>query len=120
MFGAGLLNADQFRLNQMMGNTGGAGGATDATANSSGSTPMHKPKTKSVLVQFTLDVRVVAQVTNRVRGGRTSTAVRETTLARPVVVRMPEPVVRRMLATQGNQLSVRRTPRMSPSARTGP
>ncbi len=120
MFGAGLLNADQFRLNQLMGNTGGSGGATDATANSSGSTPMHKPKTKSVLVQFTLDVRVVAQVTNRVRGGRTSTAVRETTLARPVVVRMPEPVVRRMLATQGNQLSVRRTPRMSPSARTGP
>ncbi|MEV1078266.1 hypothetical protein AB0I98_08435 [Streptomyces sp. NPDC050211] len=120
LFGAGLLNADQFRLNQLMGNTGGSGGATDATANSSGSTPMHKPKMKSVLVQFTLDVRVVAQVTNRVRSGRTSTAVRETTLARPVVVRMPEAVVRRMLATQGNQLSVRRTPRMSPSARASP
>ncbi|MDO0933967.1 hypothetical protein QQY66_20605 [Streptomyces sp. DG2A-72] len=120
MFGAGVLNADQFRLNQLMGNTGGSGGATDATANSSGSMPVHKPKTKSVLVQFTLDVRVVAQVTNRVRNGRTSTAVRETTLARPVVVRMPEPVVRRMLATQGNQLSVRRTPRVSPPAPTRP
>ena len=30
LFGAGLLNADQFRLNQLMGNTGGSGGATDA------------------------------------------------------------------------------------------
>ncbi|MEV6169315.1 hypothetical protein AB0L99_13930 [Streptomyces sp. NPDC051954] len=118
LFGAGVLNADQFRLNQLMGNAGGSGGATDATANSSGSMPVAKPKMKSVLVQFTLDVRVVAQVTNRVRGGRTSTAVRETTLARPVVIRMPEPVVRQMLATQGNHLSVLRTPAMSPSSRT--
>ncbi|MEU3859429.1 hypothetical protein AB0F03_18970 [Streptomyces sp. NPDC028722] len=55
----------------------------------------------SVLVQFTLDVRVVAEVTNRVRSGRTSTAVREITLPAPVVIRMPEPVVRRMLTTQG-------------------
>ncbi len=115
LFGAGVLNADQFRLNQLMGNAGGSGGATDATANSSGSMPVHKPKMKSVLVQFTLDVRVVAQVTNRVRGGRAGTAVRETTLARPVVIRMPEPVVRKMLATQGNHISILRTPRFAPT-----
>ncbi|WP_280882557.1 hypothetical protein [Streptomyces pseudovenezuelae] len=101
MGGAGLLNADEFRLNQLMGNTGGSGGAADATANSAGSMPLHKPKMKSVLVQFTLDVRVVAQLTNRVRTGRTETVERETTLARPVVIRMPEPMVRRMLLAEG-------------------
>ncbi|MFG2792149.1 hypothetical protein [Streptomyces sp. NPDC048419] len=102
--GAGLLNADEFRLNQLMGNAGGSGGATDAAANSSGSMPLHKPKMKSVLVQFTLDVKAVARVTERVRSGRTGTAERETTLSRPVVIRMPEPVVRRMLAAQGAEL----------------
>ncbi|MEU9428944.1 hypothetical protein AB0D87_40095 [Streptomyces sp. NPDC048342] len=102
--GAGLLNADEFRLNQLMGNAGGAGGAADAAVNASGSMPLHKPKAASVLVQFTLDVRVVARVTNRVRSGRTGTAVRELTLPRPVVVRMPEPVVRRMLAAQQTSL----------------
>ncbi|MFI6661580.1 hypothetical protein ACIBL8_39370 [Streptomyces sp. NPDC050523] len=102
--GAGLLNADEFRLNQLMANAGGSGGTADATANSSGSTPLHKPKMKSVLVQFTLDVKAVARVTNRVRSGRTGIAERETTLSRPVVIRMPEPVVRRMLATQGAEL----------------
>ncbi|MET8942923.1 hypothetical protein ABZX30_04850 [Streptomyces sp. NPDC004542] len=101
LFGAGLLNADEFRLNQLTGGTGGAGGATDATANAAGSMPLHKPKATSVLVQFTLDVRVVAEVTDRVRSGRTSTAVREITLPAPVVIRMPEPVVRRMLTAQG-------------------
>ncbi|WP_234024431.1 hypothetical protein [Streptomyces sp. HGB0020] len=99
--GAGLLNADEFRLNQLMANAGGSGGATDAAAHSAGSTPLHKPKMRSVLVQFTLDVKAVARVSNRVRSGRTATAERETTLTRPVVIRMPEPVVRRMLATQG-------------------
>ncbi|MET9383065.1 hypothetical protein ABZY09_18835 [Streptomyces sp. NPDC002928] len=84
-----------------MANAGGSGGTTDATANSSGSMPLHKPKMKSVLVQFTLDVRVDAQVTQRVRGGRTGKAVRERTLARPVVIRMPEPMVRRLLMTEG-------------------
>ncbi|MFK0151223.1 hypothetical protein ACIQVK_03960 [Streptomyces sp. NPDC090493] len=102
--GAGLLNADEFRLNQMMGNAGGAGGAADTAVNASGSMPLHKPKSAAVLVQFTLDVRVVAQVTNRVRSGRTGTAVRELTLPRPVVVRMPEPAVRRMLAAQPDRL----------------
>ncbi|WP_190344769.1 hypothetical protein [Streptomyces venezuelae] len=104
VFGAGVLNATEFRLNQLLGNTGGSGGTTDATANSSGSMPVHKPKMKAVLVQFTLDVRVMAHVTSRVRG-RTATAVRELTLAQPVVVRMPEPVVRRMLATQSDRLT---------------
>ncbi|MGC0375308.1 hypothetical protein [Streptomyces sp. SAI-229] len=98
--GAGVLDAGQFRLNQLMGNTGGSGGAADATANASGSMPVHKPKTKSVLVQFTLDVRAVARVTHRVRGSRTETAVRDTTLSRPVVIRMPEFAVRAMLTDQ--------------------
>ncbi|MFF7471063.1 hypothetical protein [Streptomyces sp. NPDC008092] len=102
--GAGLLNADEFRLNQMMGNAGGAGGAADTAVNASGSMPLHKPKSASVLVQFTLDVRVVARVTNRVRSGRTGTAVRELALPRPVVIRMPEPAVRRMLAAQPDRL----------------
>ncbi|WP_229713437.1 hypothetical protein [Streptomyces fuscichromogenes] len=102
--GAGLLNADEFRLNQLMGNAGGAGGAADGAVNASGSMPLHKPKSASVLVQFTLDVRVVARVTNRVRSGRTGTAVRELTLPRPVVIRMPEPVVRRALAAQPDRL----------------
>ncbi|WP_245727413.1 hypothetical protein [Streptomyces vietnamensis] len=104
MTGAGVLNADQFRLNQLMGNTGGSGGTTDATANASGSMPVHKPKMKSVLVQFTLDIRAVAHVADRVRTGNTSTATRETTLSRPVVIRMPEPMAHQMLTTQGNQL----------------
>ncbi|MGW4908605.1 hypothetical protein [Streptomyces sp. NPDC004270] len=102
--GAGLLNADEFRLNQLMGNAGGSGGAADAAVNASGSMPLHKPKSASVLVQFTLDVRVVARVSNRMRPGRTGTAVRELTLPRPVVIRMPEPVVRRMLAAQQDRL----------------
>ncbi|MGI5458366.1 hypothetical protein ACQEWB_35360 [Streptomyces sp. CA-249302] len=102
--GAGLLNADEFRLNQLMANAGGSGGTTDVTANSSGSMPLHKPKMKSVLVQFTLDVRVDAQVANRVRGGRVDKAVRERTMAQPVVIRLPEPMVRRMLQSAGAQL----------------
>ena len=104
LFGAGLLNADEFRLNQLMGNSDASGSSGDAAANASGSMPLHKPKSESVLVQFTLDVRVVAQVTDRVRSGRTATAVREVTLPRPVVIRMPAPVVRRMLAAQGDRL----------------
>ncbi|MER5529774.1 hypothetical protein ABT075_35190 [Streptomyces sp. NPDC002677] len=102
--GAGLLNADEFRLNQLMGNAGGSGGAADAAVNASGSMPLHKPKSASVLVQFTLDVRVVARVGNRMLPGRTGTAVRELTLPRPVVIRMPEPAVRRMLAAQPDRL----------------
>ncbi|MER6157936.1 hypothetical protein ABT147_20665 [Streptomyces sp. NPDC001868] len=102
--GAGLLNADQFRLNQLMGNAGGAGGTADGAVNASGTMPLHKPKAESVLVQFTLDVRVVARVTDRVRTGRTGTAVRELTLRRPVVIRMPAPAVRRMVAAQGARL----------------
>ncbi|MFJ4340917.1 hypothetical protein [Streptomyces sp. NPDC088915] len=104
LLGAGLLNADQFRLNQLMANTGGSGGTTDATANSSGSMPVHKPKSRSVLVQFTLDVRAVARVTGRIRSGTTATATRETTLARPLVIRMPEHAVRPMLTAHPTRL----------------
>lgn len=96
--GAGVLNADEFRLNQLMANTGGSGSATGASAHGAGSMPLHKPKFASVLVQFTLDVRVVARVTNRARPSRTGSAERELTLPQPVVIRMPLPVAGRLLA----------------------
>ncbi|MFJ4825370.1 hypothetical protein ACIP5L_19050 [Streptomyces bacillaris] len=98
LLGAGVLNADEFRLNQLMANAGGSGSATGASASGAGSMPLHKPKFASVLVQFTLDVRVVARVTDRVRSSRTAVAERELTLPQPVVVRMPLPVARRLLA----------------------
>ncbi|MFJ9569242.1 hypothetical protein [Streptomyces bacillaris] len=98
LLGAGVLNADEFRLNQLMANGGGSGSATGASASAAGSMPLHKPKFASVLVQFTLDVRVVARVTDRVRSSRTAVAERELTLPQPVVVRMPLPVARRLLA----------------------
>ncbi|MGW1296179.1 hypothetical protein [Streptomyces sp. NPDC002533] len=105
LVGAGVLNADEFRLNQLLGNTGGAGSASGASAHGAGSMPVHKPKFTSVLVQFTLDVRVVARVTDRVRTSRTTTAERELTLPRPVVVRMPLPVAQRLLAAHPDALT---------------
>ncbi|WP_433401720.1 hypothetical protein [Streptomyces sp. CA-146814] len=98
LLGAGVLNADEFRLNQLMANTGGSGSATGASAHGAGSMPLHKPKFASVLVQFTLDVRVVARVANRARPSRTELADRELTLPQPVVIRMPLPVAGRLLA----------------------
>ncbi|MFF2717504.1 hypothetical protein [Streptomyces sp. NPDC058011] len=94
--GAGVLNADEFRLNQLMANADGSGSATGASAHRAGSMPLHKPKLASVLVQFTLDVRVVARVTNRVRPSRTEPAERELTLPHLVVIRMPLPVAGRL------------------------
>ncbi|MFJ9025426.1 hypothetical protein ACIRPU_36455 [Streptomyces sp. NPDC102259] len=102
LLGAGVLNADEFRLNQLLGAVDGSGSGTATAANAAGSIPLHKPKSESVLVQFTLDVRAVAQVSDRVRSGRRGTAVQEVTLPEPVVVRMPAPVVRRMLADAAN------------------
>ncbi|WP_145499468.1 hypothetical protein [Streptomyces sp. CFMR 7] len=98
LLGAGVLNADELRLNQLMANGGGSGSATGASASAAGSMPLHKPKFASVLVQFTLDVRVVARVTDRVHSSRTAVAERELTLPQPVVVRVPLPVARRLLA----------------------
>lgn len=105
LFGAGVLNADQFRLNQLMGNVDGAGSASGAAANGAGSMPLHKPKFTSVLVQFTLDVRVVARVTNRVSTSRTEVAERDLTLPRPVVIRMPLPVAGRLLAAHPTEIT---------------
>ncbi|MFJ4617627.1 hypothetical protein [Streptomyces sp. NPDC088812] len=102
LFGAGVLNADEFRMNQLYATVDGSGSGTSTAANAAGSMPMHKPKFASVLVQFTLDVRVVARVTNRVRGGRPSVAVQEVTLPAPVVIRMPDPAVRRLLTDPTN------------------
>ncbi|MEU0039744.1 hypothetical protein [Streptomyces sp. NPDC006333] len=59
--------------------------------------PLHKPKAESTLVQFTLDVRVVARVSGRGRSGAASVVVRDLTPPVPVVVRMPAPPVRPML-----------------------
>ncbi|MFE3268430.1 hypothetical protein [Streptomyces sp. NPDC059215] len=95
--GAGVLNADEFRMNQFLGHADRAGGATEAAAHGSGSMPLHKPKAESTLVQFTLDVRVVARVSDRGRSGAPSVAVRDLTLPVPVVVRMPAPQVRHLL-----------------------
>lgn len=102
VFGAGVLNADQFRMNQALGNVGGSGGVSDAAANAAGSMPPHKPKHDSVLVRFTLDVRVMDRVTDRSRPGRQSVGVRELTLPHPVVIRMPAPVVERILEGRGS------------------
>lgn len=102
LLGAGVLNADEFRMNQFLGAVDGSGAVAATAADAAGSLPLHKPKFESVLVQFTLDVRVVAQVSDRLRPGRHSTAVQEITLPEPVVVRMPAPAVRRMLADPGN------------------
>ncbi|MFG3029402.1 hypothetical protein ACGFZJ_12950 [Streptomyces sp. NPDC048253] len=102
LLGAGVLNADEFRMNQLLGTVDGSGSATATAANAAGSIPLHKPKAESVLVQFTLDVRAVAEVRDRVRSGRRGTAVQEVTLPEPVVVRMPAPAVRRMLADAAN------------------
>ncbi|WP_405827684.1 hypothetical protein [Streptomyces sp. NBC_01176] len=56
--------------------------------------PLHKPKAESTLVQFALDVRVVARGSGRGRSGAASVVVRDLTLPVPVVVRMPAPLVR--------------------------
>ncbi|WP_406010872.1 hypothetical protein OG440_35640 [Streptomyces sp. NBC_00637] len=102
LLGAGVLNADEFRMNQLLGTVDGSGGAAATATGAAGSIPLHKPKAESVLVQFTLDVRAVAKVSDRVRPGRRATAVQEVTLPEPVVVRMPAPAVRRMLADAAN------------------
>ncbi|MET7874640.1 hypothetical protein [Streptomyces cyaneofuscatus] len=105
LLGAGVLNADEFRLNQLMGNAGGSGSATGAAANGAGSMPLHKPKFTSALVQFTLDVRVVARVTDRVRTSHTQVAERDLTLPTPVVIRMPLPVAGRLLAAHPREIA---------------
>ncbi|MFF3992059.1 hypothetical protein ACFYX8_01945 [Streptomyces cyaneofuscatus] len=105
LVGAGVLNADEFRLNQLMGNTGGSGSATGAATNAAGSMPLHKPKFASVLIQFTLDVRVVARVTDRVRTSNTQVAERDLTLPTPVVIRMPLPVAGRLLAAHPTEIA---------------
>ncbi|CAM5502639.1 hypothetical protein SMICM304S_12145 [Streptomyces microflavus] len=76
-----------------MGNVDGAGSASGAAANGAGSMPLHKPKFTSVLVQFTLDVGVVARVTNRGSIPCTEVAERDLRSRAPVVIRMPLPVV---------------------------
>jgi hypothetical protein len=100
--GAGVLNADEFRMNQLLGNADQVGGATDTSAHGSGSMPLHKPKSEATLVQFTLDVRVVARVSDRGRSGAPSVAVRDFTVPAPVVLRIPAPVARRMLQDPSN------------------
>jgi hypothetical protein len=87
--GAGVLGAGDFRLDQLTANEVLAGAENGLSGNAAGSWPLHKPKTTSVLVQFTVDVRVVATVTRRAPGRTRTTAVRDLTLPHPVVLRLP-------------------------------
>nr|BFD87946.1 hypothetical protein StreXyl84_73470 [Streptomyces sp. Xyl84] len=105
--GAGLLNATDFRLNRLLAGAGHSGGGADAAAGGSGSMPLHKPKAESALVQFTLDVRVVARVNGGVRPGHGPVAVRDFTLPVPVVLRIPAPVAREMLRDPANRKRLR-------------
>ncbi|WP_410535479.1 hypothetical protein [Streptomyces sp. KL2] len=55
LLGVGVLNADDFRLNQLMGNAGGSASGSGAAAHGAGSMPLHNPKFGSVLVQLGLE-----------------------------------------------------------------
>ncbi|MFB7600661.1 hypothetical protein [Streptomyces sp. NPDC056160] len=105
--GAGLLNATDFRLNRLLAGAAHTGGGTRTAADSSGSMPLHKPKAESALVQFTLDVRVVARVNGAVRPGHRAIAVRDFTLPVPVVLRIPAPTAREMLRDPANRKRLR-------------
>ncbi|MFD8612578.1 hypothetical protein [Streptomyces sp. NPDC059631] len=105
--GAGLLNGTDVRLNRLLAGAGHTGGGADGAAGGSGSMPLHKPKAESALVQFTLDVRVVAEVKGAVRPGHPAVSVREFTHPVPVVVRIPAPVLREMLRDPANRKRLR-------------
>ncbi|WP_189262968.1 hypothetical protein [Streptomyces fuscichromogenes] len=102
MGGEGPVRADYSGMNSIPGTYGRDGGPTDAAANASGTVPLQKPKAASTLVQFTLQVRAVARVRHRHSGALRDPAravgVQDHTLTYPVVIRMPEPAVRRMAA----------------------
>ncbi|MFJ9563333.1 hypothetical protein ACIRQQ_25230 [Streptomyces fuscichromogenes] len=102
MGGEGPVRADYSGMNNIPGTYGRDGGPTDAAANASGTVPLQKPKAASTLVQFTLQVRAVARVRHRHSGALRDPAralgVQDHTLTFPVVIRMPEPAVRRMAA----------------------
>ncbi|MGW1617911.1 hypothetical protein [Streptomyces sp. NPDC002172] len=105
MGGEGPVRADYSGMNNVPGTYGRDGGPTDAAGSASGTVPLRKPKAASVLVQFTLQVRAVAQVRHRhtgaLRGPAGAVGVQDHTLTYPVVIRMPEPAVRRMAAAAG-------------------
>lgn len=105
--GAGLLNGTDLRLNRLLAGAGHTGGGADGAAGGSGSMPLHKPKAESALVQFTLDVRVVAEVKGVDRPGHPAVSVREFTHPVPVVVRIPAPVLREMLRDPANRKRLR-------------
>ena len=102
MGGEGPVRADYSGMNNVPVTYGRDGGPTDAAGNASGTVPLQKPKAASVLVQFTLHVRAVARVRHRHTGALRDPAravgVQDYTLTYPVVIRMPEPAVRRMAA----------------------
>ncbi|MFJ1968058.1 hypothetical protein ACIO93_05255 [Streptomyces sp. NPDC087903] len=101
-FGAGPLLTDPGRMSEAVANGAQASDSSALAGNASGSVPLHKPKTESVLVQFTAEFRIVADIHNRltqgVRPRGSNTATRDLVLGRPVVIRIPLPSVRRMLA----------------------
>ncbi|MFD4502785.1 hypothetical protein [Streptomyces sp. NPDC058457] len=102
MGGEGPVRADYSGMNNVPGTYGRDGGPTDAAGSASGTVPLQKPKAAALLVQFTLQVRAVARVRHRHTGALRDPAravgVQDYTLTYPVVIRMPEPAVRRMAA----------------------
>lgn len=101
-FGAGPLLTDPGRMTEAVGNGAVASDGSALAGHAFGTVPLHKPKTESVLVQFTAEFRIVAGIRNRltqgVRRRGSNTAVRDIVLSRPVVIRIPVPSARRMLA----------------------
>ncbi|MEU4652470.1 hypothetical protein AB0G32_00725 [Streptomyces sp. NPDC023723] len=90
------LVSPEARINQGTLNYDSTDGSADMSASGSGSLPVLKPKARSTLVQFTVDLRVVAEVTDR-GTHRVKKAARDMTLPMPVVIRMPAPEVERMI-----------------------
>jgi hypothetical protein len=99
--GEGPVRADYSGMNNVLGSAEFTGGSTSAADSGSGTVPLQKPRSESVLVQFTVEFRIVARVnhrhTQRVRSASGSASVQDYVLTSPVVIRMPAPAVRRML-----------------------
>jgi hypothetical protein len=90
-FGSGPARDGTDGLNGAGTTTGMPGGDMASSGNTSGMVPLQKPKDRTVLVQFTLDVRAVARLRHRhtqwMRGDETVGDL-ERTLSHPVVIRL--------------------------------
>ncbi|MFJ4623953.1 hypothetical protein [Streptomyces sp. NPDC088812] len=99
--GAGPLLTDPGRMTDAVLTGAQASDLSTLAGHASGTVPLSKPKTESVLVQFTAEFRVVADIHNRLTQGirprGRNTATRDVVLSHPLVVRVPLPAARRML-----------------------